>query len=281
MSSGLLCLDDLLEQRQQLGQRADLAVDDEDVGVLEHRLHALGVGDEVRADVALVELHALGELELEAGGLALLDRDDAVLADLVDRLGDELADQGVLGGDGGDRGDLVVGLHLGGGGEQRLVDGLDGRVDADLEAHRVGAGGDGAQALVDHGLAEHGRGGGAVTRDVVGLGGDLLGELRTHVLVAGPASSISRAMVTPSLVMVGPPYALASTTLRPFGPSVTLTALARASTPRSSERRASSEKLSVLAMRVLSERRRPGPRVGSGASYGTCGGGAGAGLSPR
>ena len=147
MSSGLVLCDDLLQQRQQLGQRADLAVDDEDVGVLEDRLHALGVGDEVRADVALVELHALGELELEAGGLALLDGDDAVLADLVDRLGDELADERVLRGDGGDGGDLVVGLHLGGGGEQRLVDGLDGRVDADLEAHRVGAGGDGAQAL--------------------------------------------------------------------------------------------------------------------------------------
>src|SRR5690242_20594128 len=53
-------------------------------------------------------------------------------------------------------------------------------------------------------------------------------------------------MVTPSLVIVGPPYFLPSTTLRPFGPRVTLTALARVSTPRSSERRASSEKLRVL-----------------------------------
>ena len=35
----------------------DLRVGDEDVGVLDDRLHALGVGDEVRRDVALVEAH--------------------------------------------------------------------------------------------------------------------------------------------------------------------------------------------------------------------------------
>ena len=34
----------------------------------------------------------------------------------------------------------------------------------------------------DHGLAEHDRGGGAVAGDVVGLGRDLLEELRAHVL---------------------------------------------------------------------------------------------------
>ena len=44
-------------------------------------------------------------------------------------------------------------------------------------------------------------------------------------------SSISRAIVTPSLVIVGGPASRSSTTLRPFGPSVTLTALASASTP--------------------------------------------------
>ena len=64
--------------------------------VLEHRLHAVGVGDEVRRDEALVELHALGELQLERRGARLLDGDDAVLADLVERVGDQLADLAVL-----------------------------------------------------------------------------------------------------------------------------------------------------------------------------------------
>ena len=81
-------LDDLLQHRQDVGDGRDLALVDEDVGVLDDGLHALGVGDEVRRDVALVELHALGELELGRRGRGLLDGDDAVLADLVERVGD-------------------------------------------------------------------------------------------------------------------------------------------------------------------------------------------------
>src|SRR6056297_2420517 len=61
-------------------------------------------------------------------------------------------------------------------------------------------------------------------------------------------SSISLATVTPSLVIVGLPNFFSSTTLRPLGPSVTLTALATALTPRSRARRASSLKNSSLAM---------------------------------
>src|SRR5271167_3417549 len=61
------------------------------------------------------------------------------------------------------------------------------------------------------------------------------------------SSSISLATVTPSLVMRGAPYDLSRMTLRPFGPSVTLTALLRVSTPRSIRSRASEEKRTSLA----------------------------------
>src|SRR5436309_8258274 len=61
------------------------------------------------------------------------------------------------------------------------------------------------------------------------------------------SSSISLATVTPSLVMRGAPNDLSSTTLRPLGPSVTRTALARMSTPRSSLSRASVENRTSLA----------------------------------
>ena len=57
------------------------------------------------------------------------------------------------------------------------------RVDAALEAGRVGAGGHVAQALADHRLGQHGRGGGPVAGDVVGLGRHLLDQLRAEVLV--------------------------------------------------------------------------------------------------
>ena len=68
-------------------------------GVVEHRFLTLGVGDEVRRQVALVELHALGELELDAERVRLVDGHHAVLADLVDRVGDDLADRRVGGRD--------------------------------------------------------------------------------------------------------------------------------------------------------------------------------------
>src|SRR3954449_4244923 len=71
----------------------------------------------------------------------------------------------------------------------------------------------------------------------------------------GSSSSTSRAMVTPSLVMVGAPNFLSRTTLRPRGPRVTFTVSASLSTPRSSARRASSLNLMILAMPDLSVRR--------------------------
>src|SRR5579863_1843725 len=60
-------------------------------------------------------------------------------------------------------------------------------------------------------------------------------------------SSISLATVTPSLVMRGAPQDLSRTTLRPLGPSVTLTALARMSMPRNRLSRASPSNLTSLA----------------------------------
>ena len=47
----------------------------------------------------------------------------------------------------------------------------------------------------------------------------------------GSSSSISLAIVTPSFVIVGEPHFFSRTTLRPFGPRVTLTVLASLSTP--------------------------------------------------
>src|ERR671913_64463 len=65
---------------------------------------------------------------------------------------------------------------------------------------------------------------------------------------------ISRAIVTPSLVMVGTPSFFSRTTLRPRGPSVTLTELASLSTPASSDRRALSPNFSILGMALAHDR---------------------------
>ena len=124
--------DDLLERRDHVRDGADLLVGDEDVGLVEHGLHAVGVGHEVGADVAAVELHALDVLGLEGHGAALLDRDDAVLAGLVEDVGDEVADLLVGGADGRHLGDLLVRLDLDGAGLEVLDDRLDSRLEAAL-----------------------------------------------------------------------------------------------------------------------------------------------------
>ncbi len=56
-------LDDLLEHRQQIFHRADLLLVDENRRILQHDLPALGIGDEVRRQVAPVELHPFHDLE--------------------------------------------------------------------------------------------------------------------------------------------------------------------------------------------------------------------------
>src|SRR4051794_11049441 len=61
------------------------------------------------------------------------------------------------------------------------------------------------------------------------------------------SSSISLATVTPSLVTVGAPHDFSMTTLRPRGPSVTLTASASVLTPARMRARALSSKIMSLA----------------------------------
>ncbi len=60
------------------------------------------------------------------------------------------------------------------------------------------------------------------------------------VFWSGSSSSISLAIVIPSLTMLGAPYFFSSTTFRPFGPRVMRTASASAFTPSSRARRDSS-----------------------------------------
>ena len=85
--------------------------------------------------------------------------------------------------DGGDVGDVVLGLDRLGQGLDLVHEGGHAALDAPLEAHRVGAGGDVLESLADDGLRQHDAGGGAVTGDVVRLGRDLFEHLGAHVLV--------------------------------------------------------------------------------------------------
>ncbi len=180
---GLTHLGDLLEDGEEVLHGRDLLVVHENHGIFKNSLHPLRIGHEVRREVAAIELHALDGLQsgLEAAGL--LDRDDAVLADLLHGVGDEVADLGVaVGRDRADLGDLLLALGVLGEALKHLHDPVDGLVDAAADPHGVRAGGDVLQALAEDGLGEKRGGRGAVTGHVGGLRGDFLDHLGAHVL---------------------------------------------------------------------------------------------------
>src|SRR5579864_819147 len=187
----VLCDDDerladpyyLLHQGDDVFDRADLLFGEEDVRVLEDRLHLLGVSDHVRGDIAMVELHALHNLDRGLDALRLLDRNHPVLTDLVHRLSDDPPDLGVVPGDAGDVGDVLLALERHADLLERVHEGLDGFVDPVLHDHGVGARRDVLQAFLDDRVREHGGRGRAVPGGIVGPARHLFDELRAHVLV--------------------------------------------------------------------------------------------------
>src|SRR5665647_2538815 len=151
------------EQRQQFVQVGELLLVDQDVGVIEFNAHLVGVGDEVGRDVAAVELHAFDDIEFGFQRLGFLNRDDALVADLLHGVGEELADLGVaVGGDGADLGDFLVRGDLLGVLDEVGDHGFHRHVDTALQIHRVHAGGNRLGAFTDDRSRENGRGGGAV-----------------------------------------------------------------------------------------------------------------------
>ena len=109
MRSGLPLLTTASKHGDEVLDARDLLFVDEDVGVFERALHRLRIGDEVRREVAAVELHAFDPFDFGGEALAFVDGDDAVLADLFHGFGDHLADFGVaVGGDGADLGDFLA-----------------------------------------------------------------------------------------------------------------------------------------------------------------------------
>ncbi len=206
------------------------------------------------------------------GWLVLLDADDAVLADAVERLGDGATDPLVLLGR--DRGDV---------GEQprrrrssaRWRPGRRRRSSTASSIPRRSCIGltPSASTRIPSRTSDW------TSSVAVVVPSPVSSEVRSAtsrtswapMLANWSESSISRAIDTPSLVIVGAPLSRSSTTLRPFGPSVTLTVSASTSTPTCSRRRASSLKWMILPMWVGSSRVRrrrrpgcPGPAGGPG-----------------
>src|ERR1700681_78897 len=95
------------QHRQHGLQAGQLFLVQQDVHIFKLRGHFLGVGDEVGRQVTTVELHTLDNVDFGFERFVLLDGDDALIADLLHRLRDHLADRSIaIGRDGADLGDF-------------------------------------------------------------------------------------------------------------------------------------------------------------------------------
>ena len=165
----------------------------QNVSVLEDRLHPLRIGYKIRRQISAVELHSLDHVKLSFQRLRLFHRDDAILPNLLHRLGNNPPNRFVIICTyRADLGDHFAGDGLGEFIQLAFValaffvdlaaNELDCFFDAALERHRIGAGCDGLDAFAINRLRENGGGGGAIAGDIGGLAGDFADHLRAHVL---------------------------------------------------------------------------------------------------
>ena len=110
---------------------------------LEDGLHLLGVGNEIRRQIATVDAHPFDHLHQRLGPLGFFDRCRALRADFFERVGNGLADTAVVvGGDRRDLDSLLVVRH----GSRELLqashDCVERAIESALQVDRARAGGD-------------------------------------------------------------------------------------------------------------------------------------------
>ena len=176
-------VDDFFEDGDEVLDVGDFLFVDQHVGVFVDGFHRLRIGDEVRRQVASIELHAFELLAVGRQALAFLDGDHSILADLIHGVGEDLADLGVaVRGDGADLGDGLGRAATGGHLAEVFDNVFDRLVHALFHLDRADSGDDGLETFVVDGFGHDRRGRGAVTGDVGRLAGDFLDHPSTHVL---------------------------------------------------------------------------------------------------
>src|ERR1700732_2831286 len=121
----------------------------QDTRIFQNALHALRIGDEVRGQVAAVELHTFDYFQRRLHGFGFFHGDDAVFADLLHGFGDDAADLlVVVGGNGADLRDHVA-LDVAGEPLDLFHGAFHGALDATLESGRAGARGNSLHAFAE------------------------------------------------------------------------------------------------------------------------------------
>mmetsp|Transcript_80850 Transcript_80850/g.168729 ORF Transcript_80850/g.168729 Transcript_80850/m.168729 type:complete len:618 (+) Transcript_80850:65-1918(+) len=179
---GFLDPGSLLQDREDGLHTRDFLVVEQHQGVLHLDLLGLGVGDEVRRDVPSVDLHTLNDLQLVHQGLAVLNSDGAILSDLLESRGDQVANELIaVGSDGSNALDALRGLDHGGLRSEVLQDHLHSLIHTSLDVHGVHASGNGLASFSEDRSREDRGSGGAIAGNIVRLARDLLHELGANV----------------------------------------------------------------------------------------------------
>ena len=156
---------------------------DQDIGVIQFHDHLFGIGDEVGGEVAAVKLHAFHDGDFGFQALGFFHRDHAFIADLLHGLGNFFTDEAVtIGRNRTNLSDFFCGLHFFGAALDVGNGCSNGEINTALQIHRVHARCDIFCTFAHDGLSQNGRGGGAVTGGVIGLGGHFAHHLGAHVL---------------------------------------------------------------------------------------------------
>src|SRR6202035_2409297 len=92
------------QKGKQFLKAGKLLLVDQDVGIIHLGAHLFGIGDEVRRDVTAIELHSFDNFEFCLQGFRFFDRDHALVANFLHRIGEKLADLSIA--IGGNRADL-------------------------------------------------------------------------------------------------------------------------------------------------------------------------------
>ncbi len=145
--------------------------------------HVFRVVDEVRRQVAAIELHAFNHFQRVFQALAFFNGDNAFFTHFFHRFRDDLTNMAIA--IGRNSTDLSNRFAVGTGDRQGfdlLYGGSNRFVDTALQVHRVHASSNGFQTLVNDGLCQNSCGSGAVTRVVRGFGSHFLHHLGAHVL---------------------------------------------------------------------------------------------------
>ena len=174
-------MSDRFDNGKNFLNRRNLLICDEYQRIIVNGNHFIGIGNHVCGSIAPVETHTVNGGEFGFHGLAFLNGNNAVFADLFHCFGNKLADGFVTCGNRSYLSDRVFGFYRFTYRFELFDGNVDGFCDTFFQNDGICAGGKVFKPFAYHCLSENDCGCCSVARNVVRFGGNLFNELCAHV----------------------------------------------------------------------------------------------------